>query len=448
MNLFRTTASLLLVFPVIFSSPVALSQEACVTKGETLSQAQSNYASQCTLDRVDCDPFDGEWYCASFTISSPTPPALTHSGTPPVAERHPPCVSAGSDSDGDGYGWENHATCLVTDGSAPVVPAVTPIARPSCVRSDSDSDGDGYGWENNETCLVTDTSVAEPVHVATLPPIPVTQDSDSVEDSAPAGSSIDTVVVMPQSEPANAEPATGETADGSITASDITDLILVTGQSNTLGAGTAYDALLDASNDRVFAFTDRGWQVADLKQIWDHEWHPLNHPETDPSNNFSLHFGKSVATADSSRVVGFILASSPGSKIEAWNKGSSFYNTVQNKVVDALNRLPHKSAIDGILWHQGESDGQDIPSYTVSLNELIFNLRSEQWVQNQAPFICGETKIASVNRRLNGLNEDDDPSTACVEAFDLSTRDGTHFDAPALRILGARYADAWLNITR
>ena len=124
---------------------------------------------------------------------------------------------------------------------------------------------------------------------------------------------------------------------------------------------------------------------ADLKQIWDHEWHPLNHSETDPSNNLSLHFGKSVATADTSRVVGFILASSPGSKIEVWNKGSSFYNTVQNKVVDALNRLPHKDAIDGILWHQGESDGQDIPSYTVSLNELIFNLRNEKKIRGQSP---------------------------------------------------------------
>ena len=250
------------------------------------------------------------------------------------------------------------------------------------------------------------------------------------------------IVVIPQSEPAT------DSVIGAVTASAITDLVLVTGQSNTLGAGSTYDPVPDAPNDRVFAFTDQGWQVANLNQVWDLDWHPRNHPETDPSNNFSLHYGKSVATADSSRVVGFILASSPGSKIEVWNLGSPFYNEVQNKVLDALNQLPHKDAIDGILWHQGESDGQDIPSYTVSLNALISNLRSEQWVDDQAPFICGETKIASVNRRLNLLNEDEDPNTACVAGIDLSTRDGTHFDAPALRILGARYADAWLDITR
>ena len=122
---------------------------------------------------------------------------------------------------------------------------------------------------------------------------------------------------------------------------------------------------------------------------------------------------------------------------------------MQSKVIDALSRLPHKNSIDGILWHQGESDGQDIQSYTDALYSLIFNFRNEQWVQNQAPFICGETKIAPVNRRLNGLNGDSDPKTACVQGIDLSTRsDGVHFDARALRTIGARYGDAYLNITR
>ena len=449
MSFFRYTVSFLLMIAAIIVSPVASSQEHCVVKGETLSQAHSIYARQCTLERIDCDPFDGEWYCASFTITTTTPPALTIN-TPPVVSRHPPCVMASSDSDGDGYGWENHTTCLVTDSSVTGPQAPSPIARPICESADSDSDGDGFGWENFRTCLVADNSADAPTQDSSqpasdnedsAPPVPAPVVTPSPVTPSPVTPE-EPIVVIPQS-----EPATGSVI-GAVTASAITDLVLVTGQSNTLGAGSTYDPVPDAPNDRVFAFTDQGWQVANLNQVWDLDWHPRNHPETDPSNNFSLHYGKSVATADSSRVVGFILASSPGSKIEVWNLGSPFYNEVQNKVLDALNQLPHKDAIDGILWHQGESDGQDIPSYTVSLNALISNLRSEQWVDDQAPFICGETKIASVNRRLNLLNEDEDPNTACVAGIDLSTRDGTHFDAPALRILGARYADAWLDITR
>ena len=467
---FLRTAAGLLTFFTLFASHAVSAQEACVTRGDTLTQARDNYTSQCTLQRVDCDPFDGVWYCASFRLNSATAPAVTTGNAPlvpatptpvtpvpatvsqtpapppipaapapsapaPVAAPpapqiastnvvRPACVRSDSDSDGDGFGWENNATCLVSGNSiatpanrtqVPAASTTAPVAQsahPPCLRADSDSDGDGFGWENNDTCLVTNSSVSQP------PPLA-------------------------------ARPVQTNTANGFVTASDITDLILVTGQSNALGAGTTYDPSLDAPDNRVFAFTSRGWQVADLNQIWDLNWHPRNHPDTDPSNNFSLHFGKSVASADASRVTGFILATSPGSKIEAWNPRGSFYNSIQNKVLDAINQLPHKSAVDGILWHQGESDGQDSQAYTDALYTLIASFRNEPWVQMQAPFICGETKIAAVNRRLNGLNRDSDPNTACVRGIDLSTRgDDRHFDARALRTLGARYAASYLDITR
>ena len=77
----------------------------------------------------------------------------------------PVCASAASDSDGDGYGWENNASCLVTAATsnggsavvapAPAAPAAPAGGPPACVSASSDPDGDGYGWENNDTCLVT-----------------------------------------------------------------------------------------------------------------------------------------------------------------------------------------------------------------------------------------------------------------------------------------------------
>jgi len=331
------------------------------------------------------------------------------------SQPRPQCSTASSDSDGDGFGWENNRTCLVAETAVaepdpPVGVSVTTSSssnsRPVCTSATSDSDGDGFGWENNATCLAA-VSTEQPQRVNSQQPATVS----------------------------------------ARTAADITDLILVTGQSNALGAETAFNAQLDAVNSSVFAFTNEGWQVADLNQVWDLNWHPRNHPETDPSNNFAFHFGKNVAQRRGDRVIGFILATAPGAAISHWENNGQFYGRMQAKVLDAINQLPHKSALDGILWHQGESDGRDEQYYTDALYTLISNLRSEPWVVTDAPFICGETKIASINRRLNGLNRDTDPNTACVAGEDLSTRaDMLHLDAPALRTLGARYATAYLNI--
>lgn len=233
------------------------------------------------------------------------------------------------------------------------------------------------------------------------------------------------------------------------TIADITDLILITGQSNALGSGTAYDSSLDSSNKRVFAFTEDGWQVADLHQVWDLGWFPRTNPGSEPSNNFSLHFGKQLAMRDQSRVVGFILVTAPGQSISHWQSDGAFFNEIRDKVSNAINQLPSKSSLDGILWHQGESDGRDDASYSDALYQLIADFRSESWYEYGRPFVCGETADSPVNRQLEKLNRDNDPWTACIAAEDLPTlADGAHFSAKALRIMGDRYADKYLEMTR
>jgi len=66
------------------------------------------------------------------------------------------CQSANSDPDGDGWGWENGKSCKVDSGSsAPTNPS---SSTPTCLSAASDPDGDGYGWENNKTCLADSSS--------------------------------------------------------------------------------------------------------------------------------------------------------------------------------------------------------------------------------------------------------------------------------------------------
>lgn len=55
-----------------------------------------------------------------------------------------------SDPDGDGWGWETGMSCLVQGSAADTARTVFP----ACTSSDSDSDGDGFGFENNASCVV------------------------------------------------------------------------------------------------------------------------------------------------------------------------------------------------------------------------------------------------------------------------------------------------------
>jgi hypothetical protein len=243
-------------------------------------------------------------------------------------------------------------------------------------------------------------------------------------------------------------PATVPAGTSSSVPGDITDLLLVTGQSNALGADTTFDAARDTPNSRVYAFTDKGWQIADLHQIWDLNWHPRNHPDTDPSNNFGFQFGKKVAERRPQKVVGFILVTAPGQGISHWDYGSEFYLKIRNKVTDAINQLPNKASVDGILWHQGETDWTANDYYRNKLRDVINNFRSESWFGSNKPFICGETVEAPVNEILMALNNDGDRYTGCVAAQDLSTiLDDLHFSAEGLRILGTRYATKYLQMT-
>lgn len=242
----------------------------------------------------------------------------------------------------------------------------------------------------------------------------------------------------------------------------ITDLVLITGQSNALGTETEFDPELDSPVQQFYAFTDNGWQLASLRQVWDLGWHPRTEVGTDPHNNFGFHFGKSVVAQSGQRVVGMVLVTAPGEGISHWDAQGYFYNQVRNKALAALENLPHKDKFDAVLWHQGETDWSAIGSldpdlegvglaedyYDHKLRQLIANFRSDTWFGNNRPFICGETVQSPVNSRLNVLNNDADPWTACVSSDGLPTYDAAqvHFSAVGLRQLGARYADQYLNM--
>jgi len=323
-------------------------------------------------------------------------------------------------SDGSGGSFVNDSESTFAEVNDNVPPEFVPF----CTVPGSDADGDGFGFENGNSCRA-------------------------------AGNS-------------------GVIAEATI--ADINHVVVVTGQSNVEAPETSFDAVLDQPHPRVLAFTDEGWQMADLHQVWDEHAHPGNHSLTDPTrspnNNFIFHYGKSLATLDASAVPAFIVLAAPGKGIAHWDYESPFYLKMRNKITDALAQIPHRDTIDVMLWHQGESDWlyegtsdpnltefTDIESeeyknyYQLKLDRVIANFRSEPWAKSDLPFICGETRIAEgVNRRLTALNDNNDPNSACVATSDLPYRlsdpTGNHFSAAGLRELGRRYMQQYLDITR
>lgn len=252
---------------------------------------------------------------------------------------------------------------------------------------------------------------------------------------------------------------------------DITDLILVTGQSNVRGSNTDFNPELDSPNKQALVYNfNEQWSVSDLHNAWDGNWAPGNGSLQDqtrqPHNNFVFHFGKVVAERDTSRVIGYVVVSAPGKGIAHWDRDKEFFYEVRDFALKALNAQGVKSQFDAVLWHQGETDWQawgtsdpevtgplrNNPTYyRDKLTALIADYRAQPWINDNAYFICGETAIAPVNEVLMSLNNDNDPRTGCVSSQGLTTLNvdpvPVHFDAAGLRELGKRYAELYLRLS-
>lgn len=55
------------------------------------------------------------------------------------------CPNSTTDTDGDGWGFENGLSCIVVDALD---------GTPMCSAAAEDSDGDGWGWEGGQSCVI------------------------------------------------------------------------------------------------------------------------------------------------------------------------------------------------------------------------------------------------------------------------------------------------------
>lgn len=108
----------------------------------------------CTSASSDPDGDGYGWENNASCIASVQSDTGTATAPQPASSTLPVCQSANSDPDGDGYGWEQNASCRINGSTTPAAATAASTGRVFCESTASDPDGDGWGWENSQSCLV------------------------------------------------------------------------------------------------------------------------------------------------------------------------------------------------------------------------------------------------------------------------------------------------------
>ena len=137
------------------STPVAafvsMIPMACALFTLAFAAAPATYAQQACVDS-DGDGWGWNGVASCLVDSGSTGGTFAASGSNSGGI----CV----DSDGDGWGWNGSSSCLVAGGS---VPQENPQNNPQASGAECvDPDGDGWGWDGHASCRVSVNSAAGP----------------------------------------------------------------------------------------------------------------------------------------------------------------------------------------------------------------------------------------------------------------------------------------------
>ncbi len=144
-----------------------------------------------------------------------------------------------------------------------------------------------------------------------------------------------------------------------------------------------------------------------------------------------------------------------GSSISQW-LGDSLYRGIHllQNFKEKMTMGKKYGQIKGILWHQGESDANSnsLPMYQKRLETLVNSFR--EIAQNKKlPVMIGELGTYSKNKEnWQAINTAihayaaTDKYVSIVSTGDLQHRgDSIHFNTEGQRLLGERFAGAWLS---
>ena len=218
-----------------------------------------------------------------------------------------------------------------------------------------------------------------------------------------------------------------------------------------------------AGSSQIFVFgNDYRWHMA--QEPIDNAFDQVDYVSQDDFAGFSpaLTFATHVLEEQPNRAIGLIPCAKSSSFIDEWQPNLSD-TTLYGSCLKRIRAASTMGTVAGFLFFQGESDalvepfkGQ-IPHHDEWANrfiELIQSLRDDLNmpalpvifaqigpVPAEAAFAKWETVQAQqVSVQL--------PLTAMITTDDLSLQDELHFTADSYQIIGQRFAEAYLHLTR
>ena len=144
-----------------------------------------------------------------------------------------------------------------------------------------------------------------------------------------------------------------------------------------------------------------------------------------------------------------------GSSVSQW-LGDSLYRNVKlySNFIEKIAIAKQYGIIKGILWHQGESDANEknISLYQERLSKLFIRFRSVAG-NNNLPILLGELGAFSKDKEhfslINKIIHDyslQDKNTAVISTSNLKDKgDSLHFNSKGQRMMGRRFAEAYLK---
>jgi len=262
----------------------------------------------------------------------------------------------------DGWGWDGSNSCQLDEGQATNDAAENSSCQPA-------GPIDGWGWNGSSSCQLDEGQggTTTPTNNSNCQP------AGPIDGWGWNGSS--------SCQLDEGQNSGGGDPTGNYSPSQITDFILMAGQSNASGQNSIADENnnQDQSSERVFVWVPNpigdgstgSWQQADLcTQRWyvdDYsttQFWPANDNSNKPCQNHpGFQIAKQIAQ-DSSRVVGLIVSSLPGQGISQWASGANGRVEIDNVAQGAMDALAssiprNRRYVKYIAWAQGENDRVD-----------------------------------------------------------------------------------------
>jgi hypothetical protein len=225
-------------------------------------------------------------------------------------------------------------------------------------------------------------------------------------------------------------------------------VFILAGQSNMAGRGIVEPK--DTIPDKRILTINKSGQLIVAKE-------PLHWYEpTLTGLDCGYSFGKTIiknVPADVSVLI--IPVAIGGSSISLW-LGDSFYRNVKlySNFLSKVEMAKQFGVIKGILWHQGESDANEkgIPLYKERLATLFTKFRADVG-NNSLPILLGELgsfsktpeQFKSINKTIHEYSLQD-KNTTVISTGDLKDKgDSLHFNSKGQRMMGRRFAEAYLK---